>query len=277
MPPFGVAAGVLAAASFGAGDFVAAVAARRAGALIVVAGAHAVGLMALLLAALVIRPPIDDPAVILIGLAAGVAGAVGLAALYRGMSLGSMGVVTALSGAGSLAFPLVAGAILNAPITPLQLIGVACAAAAAVAAGGASRDAVGRQALVMAGMAAAGFGIWYVVLDLAARAGDPLWALVASRTSSAVLTAAVAARRFDRSALPLRLVVAAGLLDVGGNALYVLSRELVPISLAAALTALYPIGTMVLARVVLGERLTRLGQVGVALALVGIVLISAGG
>jgi drug/metabolite transporter (DMT)-like permease len=277
MPPFGIAAGVLAAASFGAGDFAGAVAARRAGALVVVAGAHGVGLVALLIGAIIVRPPIDGVSVILIGLAAGVAGAVGLAALYRGMSLGSMGVVTALSGAGSLAFPLIAGAILNAPVTPIQLIGVACAAAAAVAAGGATRDPVGRQALVMAGLAAAGFGTWFVLLDLAARAGDPLWALVASRTSSAVLTAAVAARRFDRRAFPFRLVVAAGLFDVGGNALYVLSRELVPIGLAAALTGLYPIGTMILARVILGERLTRLGRIGVGLALLGIVLISAGG
>ena len=278
MPPFGIAAGLLAAASFGAGDFAGAVAARRAGPLLVVAGAHGVGLAALLIGALIVRPPIGDPSVILIGLAAGIGGAVGLAALYRGMSIGSMGVVTALSGAGSLALPLVVGAILDAPITSLQLVGVACAAAAAVAAGGAARDTVGRQALLMAGLAAAGFGTWYVLLDLAAEAGDPLWALVASRASSSVLTAAaVGLRRVDPRALPLRLVVVAGLFDVGGNALYVLSRELLPLGLAAALTGLYPIGTMLLARVILGERLSRLGQIGVALALLGIVLISAGG
>ena len=277
MPPTGIAAGLFAALSFGAGDFAAAVAARRAGALVVVAGAHSVGLVALLLGLLVLRPPIDDPAVILIGLAAGVGGAVGLAALYRGMSLGSMGVVTALAGAGSLVLPLIAGAFMRAPVTPIQLIGVGFAAAAAVAAGGGTRDEVERRALSLAGLAAAGFGIWYVLLDLAARAGDPLWALVASRASSAVLTVAIAFRHFEPRRYPLRIVVAAGLLDVGGNVLYVLARGFVPIGLAAALTGLYPIVTMILARVVLGERLPRLGQLGVALALVGIVLISAGG
>jgi drug/metabolite transporter (DMT)-like permease len=277
MPPTGIAAGVLAALSFGAGDFAGAIAARRAGALAVVAGAHSVGLLALLLGLLVVRPAIDDPAVILIGLAAGVGGAVGLAALYRGMSLGSMGVVTALAGAGSLVLPLIAGALMRAPVSPLQMLGVGFAAAAAVAAGGGTRDDVGRRALALAALAAAGFGTWYVLLDLAARAGDPLWALVASRASSAVLTAAVAFRYFEPRRYPLRIVVAAGLFDVGGNVLYVLARELVPIGLAAALTGLYPIVTMILARVVLGERLPRLGQLGVALALVGIVLISAGG
>ena len=273
----GVPAGILSAVSFGAGDFAGAVAARRAGALAVVAGAHGIGLVALLLAALVVQPPLPPPEGILLGLAAGVAGALGLAALYRGMSLGSMGLVTALSGAGSLAIPLVVGALLGATVAPLQLVGVACAAAAAVAASGASRTELGRLALLLAGLAAVGFGAWYVVIDLAARNGDPLWALVFSRAASAGIAATIAIGRVDVRSFPLRIVAAAGLLDVGGNALYVAAREDLPVGLAAALTGIYPIVTMLLARVVLGERLPRLGQVGVLLALLGVVLISVGG
>jgi drug/metabolite transporter (DMT)-like permease len=277
MPPTGIAAGVLSAISFGAGDFAGAVAARRAGALIVVAGAHSVGLIALLIGAVIVRPPLPEPSTMLVGLGAGVAGAIGLAALYRGMSLGSMGLVASLSGAGSLALPLVAGGLLGSRIAPLQFAGVFCAAAAAAAAGGASRDEVGRRALALAAAAALGFGTWYVLLDLAARGGDPLWALVFSRGMSAALTVAIAAGRFDRSRFPARVVVAAGVLDVGGNALYVVARDLMPIGLAAALTGLYPIVTMLLARLVLGEHVPRLGQLGVALAMLGIVLISLGG
>ena len=277
MPPTGIAAGVFSALSFGAGDFAGAVAARRAGALVVVAGAHFVGLVALLVGLLILRPPVPDLGPALIGVAAGVAGMVGLAALYRGMSLGSMGIVTSLSGAGSLAIPLAAGAMLGASVTPVQMAGVGCAAIAAAAASGAARDQLGRQALLLAGAAAIGFGTWYVLLDLAARGGDPLWALTFSRATSAALAAAVAFGRFDRARFPVRIVVAAGLFDVGGNALYVVAREVIPIGLAAALTALYPIVTMILARFVLGEHLPRLGQVGVAFALLGIVLISVGG
>lgn len=276
MPSTGVPAGILSALAFGAGDFAGAVAARRAGALVVVAGAHGIGLVALLLAALVLRPPFPGLEGVLIGLAAGVGGAVGLAALYRGMSLGSMGVVTALSGAGSLAVPLLVGVLLGGEATPIQLTGVCFAAAAAMAASGASRDELGRQALLLAGLAAVAFGAWYVLIDLAARAGDPLWALVFSRAASAGLTAVVAARRMGRGSFPLRIVAAAGLFDVGGNALYVLAREALPVSLAAALTGMYPVVTMLLARFVLGEHLPRLGQVGVALALLGVVLISIG-
>ena len=276
MPPTGIAAGVFSALSFGAGDFAGAVAARRAGALIVVAGAHFVGLVALLVGLLILRPPVPDLGPALIGVAAGVAGMVGLAALYRGMSLGSMGIVTSLSGAGSLAIPLAAGVVLGASVTPVQMAGVGCAAIAAAAASGASRDQLGRQALLLAGAAAIGFGTWYVLLDLAARGGDPLWALTFSRATSAALAAAVAFGRFDRARFPIRIVVAAGLFDVGGNALYVVAREVIAIGLAAALTGLYPIVTMILARFVLGEHLPRLGQVGVAFALLGIVLIAVG-
>lgn len=277
MSPTGVLAGVLGALSFGAGDFMGAFAARRAGALIVVAGAHGVGLLALLVGALIIRPPLPEPSAIGIGLLAGVAGVAGLGALYRGMAIGSMGLVTSLAGAGSLALPLLAGALLGAEISPVQLVGVACAGAAAAAAGGASTDDFGRRSLLLAGAAAVSFGAWYVLLDLAARSGDPLWALVFSRAGSSVIAAVVVAvRGFDRSSVPILIVVVAGLFDVGGNALYVVAREQMHLGLAAALIGTYPIITMLLARIVIGERLPRLGQVGVALALLGIVLISIG-
>lgn len=278
MSPTGVLAGLLGALSFGAGDFAGAFAARRAGSLIVVAGAHGVGLVAMLVGLAIVRPPLPGMDTTLIGLAAGVAGVVGLAALYRGMSLGNMGLVTSLAGAGSLVLPLLAGALLGAVITPIQLVGVVCAAAAAAAAGGASTDALGRQSIALAAVAAAAFGGWYVLLDLAARGGDPLWALVLSRAGSAGIAAGVVLTRgVDRSAVPWAIVILAGLFDVGGNAFYVWARDSMHVGLAAALVALYPIVTMVMARVIIGEHLTRLGQAGMALALAGIVLISVGG
>jgi EamA-like transporter family len=274
----GVLPGLLGALSFGAGDFAGAMAARRAGALVVVAGAHSVGLVALVAGLAVIQPPLPGLAANLIGVAAGIAGVVGLAALYRGMSLGSMGLVTSLAGAGSLALPLLAGAAFGAEVTQLQLAGVLCAALAAGAAGGASGDEIGRRSLALAGLAAVAFGAWYVLIDVSAREGDPLWALVFSRAASAGIAAAVVAvRGIDPRSVPIAIVAVAGLFDVGGNALYVVARETMHLGLAAALVGLYPIVTMLLARFVLGERLTRLGQAGVALAGLGIVLISLGG
>ena len=274
----GVLSGLLGALSFGGGDFAGASAARRAGALLAVAGAHGIGLVALLVALTVVRPPVPGADAIAIATAAGVAGMVGLAALYRGMAVGSMGIVTAVAGAGSLVLPLAVGALRGQPVGSLQLVGVACAAAAAAAASGASRDELGRRALALAGLAALAFGAWYVLIDLAASAGDSLWALVVSRAASAgIAMVVVVARGIDRSAIPWALLVAAGLLDVGGNIFFVLARDAIPIGLAAAIVGLYPVVTMLLARFVIGERLPMVGLVGVALALLGIVLISVGG
>jgi drug/metabolite transporter (DMT)-like permease len=255
------------ARSFGGGDFAGASAARRAGALLAVAGAHSIGLIALLVGLAVVRPPLPGADAIAIAAAAGVAGMVGLAALYRGMAVGSMGIVTAVAGAGSLVLPLAVGALRGQPVGPLQLVGVACAAAAAAAASGA-----------LAGLAALAFGAWYVLIDLAASAGDSLWALVFSRAASAgIATVVVVAHGIERSSIPWALLVAAALLDVGGNIFFVLARDAIPIGLAAAIVGLYPVVTMLLARFVIGERLPAVGLVGVALALLGIVLISAGG
>ena len=276
MPPSGIAYGLLAAVAFGAGDFVGGSAARRTSVLAVVAGAHLAGLMALLVAAAVLRPPFPGPDGVALGLVAGVAGAIGLVGLFGGMAVGSMGLVAALSGAGSLSVPVIVGAIMGARVAPLQLLGIAAAAAAGVAASGASRGDLGRRALLLSAVAALGFGAWYVLLDLGADTGDPLWILILNRAASATLTGALALRRFDAGRYPLRIVVASGLLDVTGNAFYVAARGEMAVGLAAALTGLYPIVTMLLARFVLRERLAPLGLLGVGLAIAAVVLISIG-
>ncbi len=273
----GVLLGVAAALSFGGGDFLGGLSARRTRTLVVLAVSQLVGLAGLLVLIAVIRDPLPGAGALAISAAAGVAGAAGLAALYRGMALGSMGLVTALSGAGGLLVPLTFGALVRGDtVSTVQLLGVGCAILAGVAASGASRAEMQRRALMMAGFAALGFGAWYVLLDLGASA-SPGWALVASRgASSSLALAALLVVRPGRVPVPWALLVAVGLFDVGGNALYVLARAEIQIGLAAALTGLYPVVTMLLARGLLGETLPRLGYAGVALAIGGIVLISAG-
>lgn len=281
MPSAGIVLGLLGAVSFGAGDVAGATVAKRSGALIAVAGAHLIGLVALVVALVVLRPPAPDFGAIVIGVVAGFFGAAGLAALYRGMALGSMGLVSALGGAGSLALPLLAGAVLGSVISPIQLAGVISTAVAGAAASGATRSEIGRGGLVLAAIAAATLGAWYVLIDVSARVGDPMWALVASRSASAVAATAVALVLIGRRGrppgrLPFRLLGVAGLFDVGGNALYVASRGFIPVSLAAALSGLYPIVTVLIARIVLGERVSNAARLGIGLALLGVVLISFG-
>lgn len=275
----GIAFGLSSALAFGAGDFTGGTAARRLPALAVAAGAQVVGLVFLLLLLAVVgaTPPHADA--LWIGAAAGIAGAIGLAALYRGLAMGSMGIVTALSGVGSVVIPLVVGALLGATVSSLQVIGVALAAAAAVAASGASiAGGIRTDALRMAALAAVAFGAWFVLLDLAAE-GDAMWALVASRASASVfmvVVAVTAQTRVRPERKSVALIGLAGFLDVAGNGLFVLARGEIAVGLAAAMSGIYPIVTMLLAWIVGGEALPRLGLVGVVLAVAAIVLISLG-
>ena len=126
-------------------------------------------------------------------------------------------------------------------------------------------------------LAALGFGFWYALLDRAAAGSGP-WALFTSRLAGSSSLLALAAVRGGLATLrsSWRLALLSGLADMGGNILYVQARALLALGLAAALSGIYPLFTMILARFILRERLPRLGLAGVGLALVAIILISAG-
>jgi drug/metabolite transporter (DMT)-like permease len=274
----GVFFGLGSAAAFGGGDFSGGLASRRASELTVAGGAQAVGFVLLLIVLAFTRPALPSTGALALAMLAGALGGVGLVALYRGLSLGSMGIVAAISGVGSVSVPLLIGfAIGRAPVSPTQWIGVLVAMAAISAASGATRRGVNRQAVALGAVAALFFGLWFSLLDLAADEGQ-VWSLVASRGGAVVLIGGAALARHNfvglRSARPL--VGMAGALDAAGNAAFVLARNTLPVGAAAALSGMYPIATMLLARLVLRESLPRLGVAAVVLAVLGIVLISLG-
>ena len=275
----GVLLGVGSAAAWGTGDFAGGIAARRAGGLLVTGTAQAVGLAFLLVAVAFLRPAAPATSTIILGALGGIAGGLGLAALYRGLGMGAMGLVSAVSGVGGVLIPLAVGSLAwGVVIEPLQLVGVGCALVAVAAASGATTRGVSREALMLALIAAVGFGLWFVFLDRAAE-HDQLWALVASRGSASLIVGGSALLRADRARLGavVPLVAVAGLLDVAANGMVVLAFATIPLGIAAALSGTYPLATMILARTLLGEALPRLGLLAVALAVIGIVLISLGG
>jgi drug/metabolite transporter (DMT)-like permease len=274
----GVLFGIGAALAFGGGDFTGGLASRRIAGITVVAVAQAVGFVLLLGFLLADGSAMPDAGSLLLAVAAGAFGGIGLLALYRGLAMGSMGVVTGISGVGSVALPLVIGwALGRAPVAPLQWLGVVVAMASIGAASGATRAGVRPRAVVLGSAAALFFGLWFVLLDLAAGSSTA-WPLVVSRGSATILIGgmALARRQFDGVGRGWPLMVGAGTLDVAGNAGYVLSRAVIPVGVAAALAGLYPVVTMILARVVLRESLPALGMAAVVLAVAGIVLISLG-
>ena len=276
----GVLFGLGSAAAFGAGDFSGGLAARRVSGLTVAGLAQAIGLVALLILLATLRPAPPSVGALGIAAAAGACGGIGLVALYSGLSLGSMGIVTALSGVGSVAVPLLLGwAFGRAPISPAQWLGVAVTMAAVLAASGATRQGVQPRAVALGIAAAVSFGLWFLLLDLAAEeAGSDAWVLVASRASATVLIGGAALLRGRSAGLAAAwpIVVLAGTLDVAGNAGFVLARSSLPVGVAAALAGIYPIVTMLLAWLILRESLPRLGIAAVLLAVVGIAVISLG-
>jgi drug/metabolite transporter (DMT)-like permease len=211
--------------------------------------------------------------------AAGLAGAVGLASLYRGMAIGAMGIVAPIS-AVAAAVPFSVGVVSGERPGAVQLAGVVVALAGV---GLASRQPVqlggGRAAGVgLALLAAAGFGLYFVLYDNAADASVP-WAVVTARATSSAVAVAVAvaggiALRAARSHLPA--LVAIGVCDVGANVLFGLATTRGYLSVVSVLSALYPIVTMGLAAVLLHERIAASQRVGVGGALAGAALISLG-
>ena len=128
-------------------------------------------------------------------------------------------------------------------------------------------------------VAGVGFGTVFVLLA-ETGGGVGFWPLVAGRSTSIVLLGGAALVGGQSLRLPSpgphRTIAAAGVLDVAANALYLLAARRGLLAVVAVLSSLYPAGTVLLARVVLAERFTRLQIAGLVLAATGVVLIAAG-
>ena len=128
-------------------------------------------------------------------------------------------------------------------------------------------------------MAAAGFGTFFVGIDKASATAEVPWVIVVQRCSSLVLLviAALAVRpALPRDVPSIAVLGMIGVLDLGANGLYALATTKGLLSVVSVLGSLYPAVTVVLARFVLAERIARVQEVGVVLALAGVVAISAG-
>jgi drug/metabolite transporter (DMT)-like permease len=267
--------------SWGLGDFLAGLSSRRQRLLAVLLVSQGAGL-ASILTVVAVRgegPPGAEYAVY--AALAGLAGTVGIAALYGGLAAGPMSVVAPLSST-SAVVPLAVGLARGERPAPLQVLGVGLALAGVVlAAREPGRREQPRAAATGAGLAllaALAFGLLLVALD-AASEGDPLWATATQRTTSFSLFAvawALVRPGIPSGAPALGVLVLIGILDTAGNALFATASTHSLLSLAAVLAQLYPIVTVILARFVLHERITRPQQVGVAAAFAGVALITAG-
>jgi len=285
-----VALALLAALVYGSSDFFGGLASRRAPTIGVVVCSQGLGLLVLAVA-LPLTGGAPLPADIVWGGTCGIAGAGAIAALYRGLAIGTMGVVSPISAVLAAAIPMLFGIMVRGDRPSwLADAGIAAALAAVVCVSAAGESpaepdpAARRIARLPAGvpealLAGVAFGAFFIALAQT-RAAAGMYPLLAARLTSVVLLTAggiafggIANVRVPRATLPL--VLLCGLLDMTANVLYVLAAHTGLLAIVAVLTSLYPAATVGLAGVILRERLRALQWAGVVLALGGAVAIAA--
>lgn len=276
---------------WGGADFLGGHQARRWGVLRVLAWSQVVALVLLWIAIGVgvagfgLQPTARG---VMIGMAGGAAGVVGLAAFYRALAVGPMTVVPPIAAAG-VALPVGVGLARGATPTASVFGGLALAVVGVVLASAgtapADVDGVRRRiapsTLGLCVVAACGFALVFIALD-AAAGSSPGGALVATggvRVGSVavIAVALLLARAGVVHGVGPRVAVtfgAIGILDTGANLLFAIAAALGRLEVVAVLASLYPAVTSVLAHLLLGERVGRVQLLGIVLALAGVVLLS---
>jgi len=280
---------LLSAAFYGAADFTGGFASRRAPMFTVVTISQGAGLLSLLMVLPLLGPASPIGADYAWGAASGLAGGFGVGLLYRALAIGTMGVVAPTTSVCAVVIPVLAGFArgehLPAPVTT----GIVLAVVAIVLLGQESAHPDHPaprppQYGLPSGMwhaLASGVAIGFFFLLLAnARSEAGLWPLVAARVAGIPVFAAIVVATGASFRLPRGLgwlVIGGGVLDMLANVLYLLATRYGSLAIAVTLVSLYPASTVLLARVVLRERLSRLQMIGMAGALVAVLLIVRGG
>jgi drug/metabolite transporter (DMT)-like permease len=265
-----------AATAWGSGDFTGGLASRRVGAFHTVLISYSIGLLALVIAALARLeqlPPLTDLAW---GAVAGLCGMLGLVFLLRGFSTGRMGIVAPVSAVLATAIPVIFAAITEGLPRDLQLLGFGLAITS-IWMLSRPEPLGGRPAgLGMALVAGLGFGLFFTALGQIGESAV-FWPLVAGRLAACalmVLFALSTRQPVIPPLLPMKLLALAGTLDVGGNLFFLLAVQSGRLDVAAVLGSLYPAVTALLAWLLAREHMASLQVIGVAVAVLAIVLIT---
>ena len=276
---------LLSATLYGSADFLGGLATRRSSVMPVMIFSQLAGLITLLLVLPFLPPTTATHADFAWGALAGGALGIGLMLLYQGLATGKMSVVAPVTAVLAVVVSAVAGIVLGDRLSMGAFLGVVLAIGAItlISQDGAQK-ATRKPGLGMAhGLAAAlSAGVLIGVFFAALKQSSPtsgLLPLVSARLAALVVLGFVAYWRRP----PLRvgrdavwLIVVGGALDILANVLYLLATRVGMLTIAATLTSLYPASTILLARLVLGERLRRIQITGLACAGVGVALIGAG-
>jgi drug/metabolite transporter (DMT)-like permease len=279
--------GLAAAVLYGSGDFLGGTATRRAHVLAVLAVANTAAVI-VTLAAAALSPDSASLAGLAWGISAGLTGGLGLIIFYVGLATGPMSVVAPVSGLVSTVLPVAAAlAEGERPGASVYAGALLCLVAVVLASSAGDTSAVpgpgrpGRGRAIAYGIASGAlFGLFFLLIRNAGQSGA-FWPVAAGRFGelAIVLIAGAVLRRGllprGTSALPLLAAAGAGVIDAVANICYVAATRTGMFGLAVVLASLYPGVTVLLARVVLGERLRWVQRVGLGLAAIGILLVAA--
>ena len=281
---FAIALGLGSSALWGLSDYLGGVRSRSFPVPVVLAIMYgsSLAVMAIFVAVRGEGPP--ETKAVLAALGAGAVGSLALASFYRALAIGTMSIVAPVASTG-VALPVVVGLIGGDRPNTVRAVGLALAIVGVILASreddGATLDArQQRRSILLAIAAGFGFGSYFVLAQIGSE-GDVGWSLLLSRVAAlpaVTLFAVLALRRGGAlpAAIGLLAIAGIGLLDLAANAAYNHASTIGELSSVAVASSLYPVTTVVLAALLLGERVRGVQRVGVVIALCGVVLIAAG-
>ena len=270
---------VLALASsvaWGTADFFAGVASRRRPAVAVVGWTQGLALLVISVLVALRWDTVTWDGWPLWAVAAGLSGMTGLICFYSALSAGTMGVVAPIAALG-VVVPVALGVATGEAPSPWAWVGMLVAVVGVTLASGPELSGeVSARPVVLAGCAAVGFGLALFCLDRGARVSTllTLWGMRVTSVTILVVVALLLRSAGGVTARELPALLAIGCGDLAANALFAVASSRGQVSVASVLGSLYPVVTTVLARVVLHERLRRVQQVGVVLAVGGAAVVA---
>jgi drug/metabolite transporter (DMT)-like permease len=265
-----------AAVSWGSGDFANGLGARRIGPIHALLISLSIGLIAMIALVAASRESLPAPDDFFWGVLGGLFGLSGFIFLMQGFVKGRMSIVAPVSAVLAPVVPVLISVLTLGLPQILQLAGFALALISIwmLSSGGADRSKP--SGIGYALLAGLGFGIFFTTLDQISE-GVVFWPLLASRfVASSVLAVYILITRqpLIPAKTPWKVLIAAGILDVGGNVFFLQAVQTGRLDIASVLVSLYPAVTVLLATLIIKERLNRVQIIGVVLAVTAIALIT---
>jgi drug/metabolite transporter (DMT)-like permease len=273
----GALLGLISALSWGAGDFLGGLASRTSRVYQVVIASQIWGGFGMLIIALIVGeeiPPWDD---LVWAAGAAIFGNLGIVLLYRALASGNMGITAPVSAVTAAALPAAFGMLIEGYPGHLTLVGFVCALTGIwLVSRPDGVQVTGLSHLGLPLVAGAGFGIFFIMLDQASEEAT-FWPLLVARLSALVIMftlATLSHQPIFPQVKHLPLICLAGTFDTGGNVFFALAAQSGRLDIASVMSSLYPGATVLLAFIVLREKITRIQWMGIGITLAAIVLIA---